>query len=633
MTVTKKLIGRLPILLGEYDSTKTYSKRQRVTMYGSEFESIVDNNTTAPATLNNGTLVINTDNWRVVSNGSEAFLAGEKIKHFSENDNEEYIDAKTDANDRLLEGTKIDGSKYFSGDIDINGILKQRGEDVLSKKVDKESNKSLIAKDISDSLSSEENVEYSKILLDSENRILGGVTKNGTIVHNTEHKFNDTVNGKIADFEKGVFKSLTYNIPITEEKEVYIERPKFAELYINKQLPNTDVECIFKVDSIPILHCKADTEIQGHGSAAYIKKGYTFDFKNNNGEELKIKFGNMPALDSYHVKAYATDMNHCRCIGNLHLWKAMMAQLNYPDCLINNKSLNITAGQNIDSYSYADAQYCEDGFPIAIYLNNDFFGLYTIKTKKSMENYAMNKNDPNNIFLDSRTYTAFLHEPFDYTDWELKCPKLKGYEEGLDISQYNSKDGSIKGSDILAKINRLWGYLTTLSSETKTTANDYLILSHWITWLIFAEVTGQHDTNGNNMELLTWDATHWSISPYDTDNSIGLWADYPKILTTQSGMVTYAEFFKTFRTVFTDEIKAQYTKFRRSGLLDMGNIMKFYIEQCSAIPRSIYDKDYKKWGTIWKDKDGNVQIPTIKQIATYINSRIVYLDTQWLSNN
>ena len=49
--IEKKLIGKLPVLLGEYDSTKTYSKRQRVTLYGSEFESLIDNNSYAPATL------------------------------------------------------------------------------------------------------------------------------------------------------------------------------------------------------------------------------------------------------------------------------------------------------------------------------------------------------------------------------------------------------------------------------------------------------------------------------------------------------------------------------------------------------------------------------------------------------
>ena len=118
MTVTKKLIGRLPILLGEYDSTKVYSKKQRVTLYGSEFESIIDNNTTAPATLNNGNLIINTDSWRIVSNGTEAFLAGEKIKHFNEEDNPEFVDRKTDIDGRLLETTNTEGKKTFYGDLD-----------------------------------------------------------------------------------------------------------------------------------------------------------------------------------------------------------------------------------------------------------------------------------------------------------------------------------------------------------------------------------------------------------------------------------------------------------------------------------------------------------------------------------
>ena len=129
MTVTKKLIGRLPILLGEYDSTKVYGKKQRVTLYGSEFESIVDNNTTAPAILNNGTLTINTNNWRVVSNGTEAFLAGEKIKHFNEEDNPEFVSADTDNDGRLLESTDVEGKKTFYGDVIINGNVTSKAID------------------------------------------------------------------------------------------------------------------------------------------------------------------------------------------------------------------------------------------------------------------------------------------------------------------------------------------------------------------------------------------------------------------------------------------------------------------------------------------------------------------------
>lgn len=199
MTVTKKLIGRLPILLGEYDSTKTYSKRQRVTLYGSEFESKVDNNSIVPATLNNGNLTINTDNWRVVSNGTEAFLAGEKVKHFNEEDNPEFVSAATDNNGRLLESTDVEGKKTFYGDVIIKGNVTSKAIDskindatkkAVENKIDKDDSKSLIDKNIVNSLSVKDNPEYVKVLTDTNDKVVEGIEPDGT------HKFNNKVNLK-----------------------------------------------------------------------------------------------------------------------------------------------------------------------------------------------------------------------------------------------------------------------------------------------------------------------------------------------------------------------------------------------------------------------------------------------------
>ena len=185
MTVTKKLIGRLPILLGEYDSTKTYSKRQRVTLYGSEFESKVDNNTIAPATLKNGVLSINSDNWSVVSNGTEAFLAGEKIKQFNITENPELIAAVTDTNGRLIESTDIDGNKTFYGNVKVNGDFDNKVIDELKEDVDNKINlgNNIYPSDISNI---DENPEYSVVYTDSENRVLESRDINGNKTINTD---------------------------------------------------------------------------------------------------------------------------------------------------------------------------------------------------------------------------------------------------------------------------------------------------------------------------------------------------------------------------------------------------------------------------------------------------------------
>lgn len=77
MTVIKKTIGRLPVLIGEYDSTRSYGKKNRVTLFGSEFESKHDNNNTAPATWDGSeTVTFNEVDWQVISNGTSAWIAG-----------------------------------------------------------------------------------------------------------------------------------------------------------------------------------------------------------------------------------------------------------------------------------------------------------------------------------------------------------------------------------------------------------------------------------------------------------------------------------------------------------------------------------------------------------------------------
>ena len=59
--IRTKIIGRLPQNYGDYDSSKTYGKKQRCFLYGCEWESKMEGNTYAPATLNTTTGVITPD--------------------------------------------------------------------------------------------------------------------------------------------------------------------------------------------------------------------------------------------------------------------------------------------------------------------------------------------------------------------------------------------------------------------------------------------------------------------------------------------------------------------------------------------------------------------------------------------
>lgn len=77
MTVQTKTIGRLPVNLGAYDSTRAYGRKNRVLQYGCELESLVDNNTYAPMTWDGSeTFTLDSTHWRLVSGNPEVWAAG-----------------------------------------------------------------------------------------------------------------------------------------------------------------------------------------------------------------------------------------------------------------------------------------------------------------------------------------------------------------------------------------------------------------------------------------------------------------------------------------------------------------------------------------------------------------------------
>lgn len=78
MTVVTKTIGRLPVNLGDYDNTKSYGRKNRVFLYGCEFESLMENNTHAPMTWDGAeTFTEDTVHWKRVSGSPEAWIAGQ----------------------------------------------------------------------------------------------------------------------------------------------------------------------------------------------------------------------------------------------------------------------------------------------------------------------------------------------------------------------------------------------------------------------------------------------------------------------------------------------------------------------------------------------------------------------------
>jgi hypothetical protein len=134
MAEIQTIIGSLPVCRGEYDAEVSYFRDNQVTMYGSTFQSIADDNVGYPPAeeRDDGKVyAINSDKWIIVANALAAYNAGKRIDDLAENteikdeegtvvetpfryiQNEEFIFAKVDVEDKLLFGIRWDGTPEF----------------------------------------------------------------------------------------------------------------------------------------------------------------------------------------------------------------------------------------------------------------------------------------------------------------------------------------------------------------------------------------------------------------------------------------------------------------------------------------------------------------------------------------
>lgn len=132
MTLIKSVKGRLPMNSGAYSSSKVYGKKYRCNLYGCEWESLIEGNNYAPATLVNGTVTPDTVHWRLVSGvpgnyGLDAKVAANRteIEQIKGGSTDSIASLKKDIakqNERIDEQDKHIDDKINEGIADLASI-------------------------------------------------------------------------------------------------------------------------------------------------------------------------------------------------------------------------------------------------------------------------------------------------------------------------------------------------------------------------------------------------------------------------------------------------------------------------------------------------------------------------------
>ena len=321
---------------------------------------------------------------------------------------------------------------------------------------------------------------------------------------------------------------------------------------------------------------------QGSSSLNYEKKNYTIKFykDSNFDEKLKVDFG-WGKQNKYCLKANWIDKTHSRNIVTAKI-----------------------AGKVQDKYNlFSDAPNngAIDGFPIEIYLNDEFLGIYTMNIPKDAWMFNMDEDNEKHTVVVGDANNAIVNFNYnisEFLDWELEV----GHNTAETLSAFNRLITFVRDSS---------------DEEFRNNLGEYFNLDSLLNYYCIIQVAQMYDNQAKNMVLATYDQKVWYASLYDLDTSWGShWNGkslYDCTIPLQSDSILWSKLVRTF----PNELAERYFELRNS-ILSNENIINEFNSFYNQIPVSAFEKENARWK--------NIPGYDLNQISEFISVRTPIID-------
>lgn len=339
----------------------------------------------------------------------------------------------------------------------------------------------------------------------------------------------------------------------------------------------------------------ASIKIQGTSSIFYEKKNYTLKFYKDDMHEDKLKIDvGWGEQYKYCMKANWIDRTHARNVVSARLVGKMQ-----------NAYGLLTQAPNHGAI---------DGFPVEIYSNGEFLGLYTFNIPKDAWTFAMDDDDPNHIVI--------CGEGWEDANLFKAMPTFDSW--AVEVGNENEATQ--------AAMDRLFDFvINSTDAEFKANFHDYINLDAALNYYVFADVAWLGDNRGKNMLLATYDGREWYPSLYDLDTSWGTNYDGLSLTKYESQLLnmTKSNLFARMETVFPEELAQRYFELR-TGILSNENILSEFDTFRKQVPRMTYLKETIRWGSGVIRRSSELPGADFEQIEQYLNSVSSRLDQKYM---
>ncbi len=422
------------------------------------------------------------------------------------------------------------------------------------------------------------------------------------------HSFSDWVSDEARSEQQRACQVCGY----TESRHYVsetVQRIPWIKLYgslegINKKVKVT-VDCEFGSQTINF-STKAVMTTQGHSTLYYNKLNYTLRLYDDPTRDIKhrVIFPGWQEEHKYILKANMYDPSQVRNVVGCRIWRSILeTRPNLPERLAGLPTLGTV-----------------DGFPVSLWLNDEFMGLYTLNLHKDNDLFGMKTDEKVALTIcNARTSdeALFLVPPRlsedGLDDWETEFSGLK------DRSWINESF-----ADFVAFLNG------SDDAAFKESLPAYLDVDAAIDYLIFLYALGLRNSGAKDLILLNY-GTIWIPAAFDMDEAFGRLNDGSGYLNPSTDFLP-AELQEGWRSGtdsvlwdrllqnYRPEIKARYQALRQGPLT--AEALRTQVQAfADQIPELLYRWDQE----LYPDRPFTYE-ESIQQIDQWIEDRLPVLD-------
>ena len=392
-----------------------------------------------------------------------------------------------------------------------------------------------------------------------------------------------------------------------EPAELDVPRVYFYGDALPTTKDNVKLEMDYKSNTMKF-HSYIKLKCQGTSSMSYAKKNFTLTMYEDSDRsvELKKNFKGWGAQNKFCLKANWVDSTHSRNLSGARIAYDMVKSR--PDSPFKQELLKCPRNGAVD------------GFPIKVYFNGEFWGIYTFNIPKDAWMFNMNEDNPNHVVLCAERNT-------DGNSNLINSCQFRKLWDGVNEGDWSYEVGTPSDA-VKDSLNRGISFvMNSTDQEFHDNISEYFDLYSLLDYYCFSYAVCHLDGLAKNMLLATYDGVVWGACLYDMDSIYGVYWNgssfvSPEYKCPEQYQEQFSRLWVRIEECFADELRARYAELRQHAL-SLTNIVGHVEEIYDLLSPNMKTDETTKWPSI-----PTYNTNTITRFRNYMRDRVKYTDAE-----